>query len=216
MTRLAFVVGAFLAAAPLAAQARAPRDTTRRSDLRGPWLAVASAITSITSDEADVDDTEYGSGVDARAGWFLGRRWAPFVGFTRATQRALDRETDGLEDYVVRQVDLGLRIAFRDRRRWAPYLDVLASRREAASRVVIVPGEFEPEVVLAGWSGGFGGGTMIFLDPRFAVDVGANWNWGGFGDVTVDGEPVDGGGTDFPTTSLRLRVGLTLVPFARR
>lgn len=191
-------LAALLAAAALLAgstslAAQAPLSPVR-SDPTG--FHVAGYLSGAGIVYEDDDEAESGPGAALALGWGVSRSVTLYLEGAGANVQMTDLD----DTYTLAHVDLGVRIHFRGPQATVlPYLTVGYSGRAAALDL-----DGDP-FTISGAGPSFGGGLLVFLSRRAALDFGLKWTAGKFTEAEYLGEKVD---IDILATSARFNVGL--------
>ncbi len=189
----ALLAAAALLPGPAFLAAQAPPSPIR-SDPTG--FHVAGYVHGAGIVYEDDDEPESGAGVSLALGWGVSRTVTLYLEGAGASVQMADLD----DTYTLAHFDLGARIHFRGPQAKAlPYLTFGYSGRAAALDL-----DGDP-FTISGAGPSFGGGVLVFLSPRAALDFGLEWTMGKFTEAEYQGETAD---IDISATSARFNVGL--------
>ena len=144
----------------------------------------------------DDDEAESGGGVGLALGWGLNRTVTLYAEAAGAQVEMQDFD----DTYTLAHVDLGARFHFRGPEAKAlPYLTVGLTGRAAELELLGNP------FTITGAGVSFGGGVLVFLSRKAALDLGVKWTAGSFKEAEYLGEKAD---IDMAATSARVSIGL--------
>ena len=187
---------ALMMPAASAAQAPAPVE---RSNTRG--LDIGLHLGGATLEFENTGITENGGGVGLRLGWGFTESFGLYSQFDFANMQS----TDGQDNYVLGQLDVGSRIGFRGRSaRIRPYVDVAVSGRAAQMDFQGAP------MTMSGAAFTMGAGIQWFFSRSKAVDIGFKGTSGTFTRMDYRGDVIEL--DDTRAASSRVNLGFSFHP----
>ena len=138
-----------------------------------------------------------------------------FSGFASVDVAKQDASGTFSGSFGLRHLEIGGRanLPFGDEAT-VPYVSASLGRRALAARVIDHTDDSEYDLTVSGGMFGIGGGVQHAFSPALSLDSGLEIGFGRFGHYDADG---DQGALDVNgSTTVRLRVGVTWRPQARR
>ena len=189
-----------VAFASLSSVAQAQKVTTE-----GLTLGLDASYANVKLD-GDIEESGSGFGAALRVGYGFNRMWQPYINWSTTKI-----DVDG-GDYGLGSLDLGTRINFpRAGASWVPFADVAYNVRAAAADIDDGAGGTQ-RLELDGSAFTLGGGVQWYMNDRWSLDGGLQYQIGGFDEGELDGMSGD---VDVDANTLRLNFGFSWRPMAR-
>lgn len=152
--------------------------------------------------DRDNDDTDRGGGMGLRVGYGFTPTFSMYLGLTGAR---METREDRNDTYGLGVAELGTRLHF-GRKLKSPtfYLDI-------ALQGVVAQAD-EPDISFSGGGLGIGGGLLVFVGQKLALDFGLRGSAGNFSEFRVGNLTVNIDEEDVRYGVGRLSVGITWFP----
>jgi opacity protein-like surface antigen len=169
-------------------------------DTSGLYLRPHLSAVSWNLDELSDDDAESGFGGGLTIGYGFNEMFSVFLDASGASISPDDEDS-----YILAHADLGVQATF-GQDKFQPYAVVALNGRSALLDTEL------GEVSISGAGLTFGGGVLLFLSEKLALDAGARYTTGSLDEIEIDGVTIqlsDFLTEDITATSLRFNVGFS-------
>ena len=210
-----FILAVFAASVGLTVTAQAQRQRPHPVSLPSSrWVInghTTAALGTGVGDNEGTLNTSTGLGAGIEVGYRVTPRLLTYAGVDIAKQAINEVGLDG--DFGLTHLEAGARLSFPIKSsKMLPYLGAWIGRRSLSTTVDNFDTGVSTDLSFSGLSIGGSGGMQVFVSPKLALDGGLSVGVGKLGNVKVDGERQDGGGSLHNTTTTRLRFGANWYP----